>query len=317
MERDELPLSLSLAPVPLVLVVRHALDGALDARLPPVPQPHQRGPRIAGELLARRALGRRPEAEPALVEVLQDDGASRRSIGCEDHGHLFIRPPGAELPKRVLVERRSRHMAYGILFLRVVVGLLLFGHGAQKLFGWFGGHGPRGTAGFFGSLGFRRQHALPMAVLAGLSEAAGLLFALGFLTPFAALAIASVMVVAVGTVHWKNGLWATNGGYEFNLVLWTVAIAVAAGGPGRFSLDGGVRLGRQPRGRLVGRRRPRRLAARRTGRARNAREAAAGRRHGCCTRPRARRELHERQLTERTEPGDADADEAEGSGPVA
>lgn len=128
-------------------------------------------------------------------------------------------------------------MAYGILFLRVVVGLLLFGHGAQKLFGWFGGHGPRGTAGFFGSLGFRRQHALPMAVLAGLSEAAGLLFALGFLTPFAAVAIASVMVVAVGTVHWKNGLWVTNGGYEFNLVLWTVAIAVAASGPGRFSLD--------------------------------------------------------------------------------
>jgi putative oxidoreductase len=128
-------------------------------------------------------------------------------------------------------------MAYGILFLRVVVGLLLFGHGAQKLFGWFGGPGPRGTAGFFGSLGFRRQHALPMAILAGLSEAAGLLFAMGLVTPFAALAMASVMVVAVGSVHWKNGLWATNGGYEFNLVLWTIAIAVAASGPGRFSLD--------------------------------------------------------------------------------
>lgn len=128
-------------------------------------------------------------------------------------------------------------MAYGILFLRVVVGLLLFGHGAQKLFGWFDGPGLRGTAGFFGSLGFRRRHAPAMAVLAGVSEAAGLLFALGFLTPFAALAMASVMVVAVGTVHWKNGLWVTNGGYEFNLVLWTVAVAVAAGGPGRFSLD--------------------------------------------------------------------------------
>jgi putative oxidoreductase len=127
-----------------------------------------------------------------------------------------------------------------MLFLRVVVGLLLFGHGAQKLLGWFGGHGPRGTAGFFGSLGFRREHALPMAVLAGASEAAGLLFALGFLTPFAALAMASVMVVAVGTVHLRNGLWVTNGGYEFNLVLWTVAIAVAASGPGRFSLDGAL-----------------------------------------------------------------------------
>ena len=131
-------------------------------------------------------------------------------------------------------------MAYGILFLRVVVGLLLFAHGAQKLFGWFGGPGPRGTAGFFGSLGFKRQHALPMAIMAGVSEASGVLFALGFLTPFAALAIASVMVVAVGTVHWRNGLWVSNGGYEFNLVLWTVAIAVAASGPGRFSLDGAV-----------------------------------------------------------------------------
>lgn len=131
-------------------------------------------------------------------------------------------------------------MAYGILFLRVVVGLILFGHGAQKLFGWFGGHGPRGTAGFFGSLGFRRRHALPMAVLAGASEAAGLLLALGFLTPLACLAIATVMVVAVGTVHWKNGLWGTNGGYEFNLVLWAVAIAIAASGPGRFSLDGAI-----------------------------------------------------------------------------
>ena len=128
-------------------------------------------------------------------------------------------------------------MAYGILFLRIVVGLLFFGHGAQKLFGWFGGHGPQGTAGFFGQLGFRREQALPMALMAGASEAAGLLFALGFLTPFAALATASVMVVAVGAVHRRNGLWATNGGYEFNLVLWAVAIAVAASGPGRFSID--------------------------------------------------------------------------------
>jgi putative oxidoreductase len=128
-------------------------------------------------------------------------------------------------------------MAYGILFLRVVVGLLFFGHGAQKLFGWFGGHGPRGTAGFFGSLGFRREHALPMALVAGLSEAAGLLFAVGFLTPFAALAMASVMVVAVATVHWRNGLWSTAGGFEYNLVLWAVTVAVAASGPGRFSLD--------------------------------------------------------------------------------
>jgi putative oxidoreductase len=129
-------------------------------------------------------------------------------------------------------------MAYGILFLRVVVGALFFAHGAQKLFGWWGGGGPRGTAGFFGQLGFRAP--LAMAVTAGVSEAAGLLFALGFLTPFAALLMASTMVVAVGSVHWKNGVWNTGGGYEFNLVLWAVAIAVAASGPGRFSIDGAL-----------------------------------------------------------------------------
>ena len=69
------------------------------------------------------------------------------------------------------------------------------------------------------------------------AEASGLLLALGFFTPFAALAVASVMVVAVGSVHWKNGFWSTEGGYEYNLLVWTVAVALAATGPGRFSLD--------------------------------------------------------------------------------
>src|SRR3954465_15337703 len=109
-------------------------------------------------------------------------------------------------------------MSYGILFLRVIVGTSLFAHGAQKLFGWFGGHGPRGTAGFFGSLGFRQPYA--MGIMAGLSEGAGLLLAFGFLTPLACLAIASVMVVAVASVHWRNGFFSTAGGYEFNLILW-------------------------------------------------------------------------------------------------
>jgi putative oxidoreductase len=126
-------------------------------------------------------------------------------------------------------------MSYGLLFLRVIVGLSLSAHGSQKLFGWFGGHGPRGTAGYFGSLGFRPP--LAMALVAGMSELAGVLFALGLLTPFAALAMASVMVVAVGAVHRPNGFWVMNGGYEYNLAIWTVAAAVAATGPGRFSLD--------------------------------------------------------------------------------
>ena len=126
-------------------------------------------------------------------------------------------------------------MSSGLLLLRVVVGLAMFAHGAQKLFGWFGGHGPQGPAGFFGSLGFRRP--LAMAIMAGLSEAAGLLLVLGFLTPAAALAVASVMVVAIGSVHAKNGFFATSGGYEYNLLIWAVAVALAATGPGRFSID--------------------------------------------------------------------------------
>jgi putative oxidoreductase len=126
-------------------------------------------------------------------------------------------------------------VAYGILFLRAIVGTMLAAHGAQKLFGWFGGPGRKGTAGFFGQLGFRAPRS--MAFVAGLSELAGILFALGLLTPFAALALASVMVVAVGSVHFKNGFWNGAGGYEFNLALWAVAVAVAATGGSRFSFD--------------------------------------------------------------------------------
>jgi len=126
-------------------------------------------------------------------------------------------------------------MAYGILLLRVIVGLVLFAHGAQKLFGWWGGHGIRGTGGFFAGLRFRMPTA--MAMVAGVSEASGVLFAAGLLTPFAALLMTSTMVVAVGSVHIKNGLFLSNNGYEYNLVLWSASIAVAATGPGRFSLD--------------------------------------------------------------------------------
>jgi putative oxidoreductase len=127
-------------------------------------------------------------------------------------------------------------MSYGILFLRLVVGSTMGAHGTQKLFGWFDGPGRRGTAGFFGALGFRPAFALAM-LAAGSEAAGGALFALGLLTPFAALAIAAVMVVAVGSVHWRNGFFATNGGYELNLALWAAVVAVAATGPGRFSLD--------------------------------------------------------------------------------
>ena len=126
-------------------------------------------------------------------------------------------------------------MAYGLLLLRAVVGLTMAGHGLQKLFGWFGGPGVKGTEGMFRKLGFPAAGAL--ALVAALAETSGILLALGLLTPLAAFAIATVMLNAIGTVHWKNGFWSTKGGYEFNLTLLAAAVAIVATGPGRFSLD--------------------------------------------------------------------------------
>ncbi|HEY8644387.1 MAG TPA: DoxX family protein [Gaiellaceae bacterium] len=126
-------------------------------------------------------------------------------------------------------------MSSGLLLLRIVIGLTLFGHGAQKLFGWWGGPGQAGTRGWLGSMGFRMPAV--MAFLLGISEASGLLLALGLLTPLAALLTTSAMLVAIGSVHWKNGFWSSKGGYEFNLALIAGSVAIAATGPGRYSLD--------------------------------------------------------------------------------
>jgi putative oxidoreductase len=127
-------------------------------------------------------------------------------------------------------------MKFGLTILRAVIGVLFFGHGAQKLFGWFGGHGPEGTGQFFESLGLTpgRKHA----TAAGAAEAGGgAALALGFLTPAAAAALIGVMSQAVRTVHLKNGPWVTNGGYEYNLALVAALVALADVGPGDLSLD--------------------------------------------------------------------------------
>jgi putative oxidoreductase len=127
-------------------------------------------------------------------------------------------------------------MDLGILFLRLVVGGLMIGHGTQKLFGWFGGHGVPGTAGFLHSMGYRP--ATPLAVLHGTAEAGGgLLLLSGFLTPLGAAAIAGVLLAALVSVHWSQGLWNEKGGVEFPLVLATSALTTAFVGSGRFSVD--------------------------------------------------------------------------------
>jgi len=127
-------------------------------------------------------------------------------------------------------------MHLGLLILRLVVGLLFVGHGAQKLFGIWGGHGLKGTAGFFEQIGLKPGHIHASA--AGLMEfGGGALLALGLFTPFAAAALIAVMTAAVITVHYSKGLWITAGGYEYNLVLAAAAFALAAIGAGNWSLD--------------------------------------------------------------------------------
>jgi putative oxidoreductase len=125
---------------------------------------------------------------------------------------------------------------YGLLLLRLVVGLLFAAHGAQKLFGAFGGGGPQGTAAFFASLGYRWPAV--MAIAAGLAElGGGLMLAVGFLTPLAAFLLTTAMLNAIATVRWPKGFL---GGYEFETTLATVAIALAATGPGELSLDDAI-----------------------------------------------------------------------------
>jgi putative oxidoreductase len=127
-------------------------------------------------------------------------------------------------------------MDLGLIVLRVVVGLLFAGHGAQKLFGAFGGGGLEGTAGMFDNIGLRpgalHARAAGTAELMG-----GLLIALGLFTPFAAAALIGVMTAAVITVHGPNGVWNTNKGYEYNVVLASAVFALSAIGAGAWSLD--------------------------------------------------------------------------------
>lgn len=124
----------------------------------------------------------------------------------------------------------------GLLMIRLVFGLSFVGHGAQKLFGWFGGYGLKGTGGWLESIGIKP--GVQMAVIAGLSELlGGLLFAIGFLTPVASLLILGTMVMAIIKVHGANGYWSTSNGYEYNLAIMAVVIGVAFTGPGQYALD--------------------------------------------------------------------------------
>jgi putative oxidoreductase len=139
-------------------------------------------------------------------------------------------------------------MGLGNLVLRATLGGYFFGHGMQKLAGWFGGGGPEGTGEMFEQIGLRpgRENAL----LAGAAEAGGgSLLALGLFTPAAVSMLTGVMTNAIRHVHGQNGLWVTDGGIEYPAVILATLAAVADGGPGPFSLD--EALGIRVRGPLV------------------------------------------------------------------
>ncbi len=127
-------------------------------------------------------------------------------------------------------------MDEGLLILRLVFGLGVASHGAQKLFGWFGGKGVEGTGAFLESLGFHPGRSY--AVLNGMCEfLGGLLLALGLLVPLASALIILVMVVAIVTVHLPNGFFNERKGLELPLVYATGAALIALTGPGTLAFD--------------------------------------------------------------------------------
>jgi putative oxidoreductase len=140
----------------------------------------------------------------------------------------------------------------GLLVLRAVVGSIFAAHGAQKAFGWWKGAGWTGWNGVVANMGFRPA-ALWAAVSIGAELAGGLLLAIGFLTPLAAMALVGQSVVIIGKAHWAKGFWNRDGGLEFPLSLGTGAAAIGLIGPGGISLDAalGFVVGDQLRALLV------------------------------------------------------------------
>jgi putative oxidoreductase len=149
--------------------------------------------------------------------------------------HILNRPASATGPAAYSTATPTA-ADVGLLLIRLTFGLLMAAHGAQKVFGLFGGPGLTATGKGFAALGYRPGKLF--AVIGGLSELlGGLGLALGLLTPLAAAALIGVMINAMVTVTSAHGLWDTNGGVEYSVCITVVALAVAAIGPGRLAVD--------------------------------------------------------------------------------
>lgn len=130
---------------------------------------------------------------------------------------------------------------FDTLPLRVAVGVIFAAHGAQKLFAWFGGYGLEGTAGWMESIGL--APGLLLATLAGSAEFfGGLALIVGLLVRPAAMVLALTMVVAIFSVHFEHGLFMSNNGYEFALVLMVASVALFIRGAGSLSVDRTLQL---------------------------------------------------------------------------
>ncbi len=133
-----------------------------------------------------------------------------------------------------------QNQSWAPLVIRVPLGIILLAHGAQKLFGWFGGYGLEGTGQWLASVGF--EPGFVMALLAGSAEFfGGLALILGLLTRPAAIVTAFTMLMAM-TVHIGNGLFVSNNGYEFALILLAASVSLAISGAGKLSVDSLLKL---------------------------------------------------------------------------
>ncbi len=129
----------------------------------------------------------------------------------------------------------------GLLVIRVVLGAIFVAHGAQKLFGWFGGGGLKGTTAWIGNMGIRP--AWLWGTISALNEfGGGLLLIAGLANPLGPLAIIAQMLVATLLVHWRNGFWNSKGGIEFPLINLAGALLIGLSGSGAYSLDAILKL---------------------------------------------------------------------------